>query len=128
MARFYVDEDLGLELVRLLGDAGHDVQYSLEAGNEGKPDAFHLRHAMSQSAITLTGNREDFRFLHRLWSALAEFGLTPGRHPGILTSSRRVPALDWSAAIQQLLTEESDVTGAFFSFNPQTGIWHRDRF
>jgi predicted nuclease of predicted toxin-antitoxin system len=77
--RLYLDDDIvAAVLVRLLRQAGHDVQVPADVGLAGKEDPIHLRHAIKEGRVTLTKNYRDFQLLHFL---VLESG---GHHPGIL--------------------------------------------
>jgi hypothetical protein len=81
--RLYLDDDAvsGL-LVRLLRQAGHEVQIPADAGLTGQPDPVHLAHTIRESRVTLTRNYRDFELLHAL---VMQAG---GHHPGILVIRR----------------------------------------
>jgi hypothetical protein len=121
VARLYVDEDLGIDVVQGLRTLGHEVEYSLDLGHAQRRDALHLRYAASQQLILLTGNREDFRYLHRLWSCLADWALLADPHAGILTASRRPATADWNNAIDQPVTDTDNLSGQFYTWQVSTG-------
>ena len=65
--RIYLDEDsVDHVLVRLLTQAGHDVQSPADAGRSGKPDPVQFLYAIQESRAILTHNHDDFVLLHRL--------------------------------------------------------------
>jgi Domain of unknown function (DUF5615) len=69
-------------LARLLRNAGHDVRLTSEIAQVGSPDAAHLKYAVGDIRVLLTGNHDDFEILHDLiLEAL-------GHHPGILVVRR----------------------------------------
>ncbi|MCI0335044.1 MAG: DUF5615 family PIN-like protein [Planctomycetes bacterium] len=77
--RLYLDDDsASLHLLRVLRQAGHDVQSPREAGIGGKPDPVHLMHCIKTQRILISGNHDDFDLLHNLVKAAG------GQHPGIL--------------------------------------------
>lgn len=77
--KLYLDEDTTHPvLVRLLRQAGHDVQLPGDAGLLRRKDAVHLAHAARQGRATMTRNYRDFEELHDLVMAVG------GHHPGIL--------------------------------------------
>ena len=79
----YLDDDSADPLlVRLLRSAGHEVRIPAEIGQTGSHDAVHLRHAIREGRVFLTGNHDDFAFLHDL---ILE---AQGHHPGILVVRR----------------------------------------
>jgi predicted nuclease of predicted toxin-antitoxin system len=81
--RLYVDDDLAQPLLAaLLIKAGHDVRLPKELGLTGAHDAVHLRNAVRETRVFLSGNYRDFEFLHDL---ILE---TVGHHPGILIVRR----------------------------------------
>lgn len=81
MARFYSDENVPLEVVRVLRSLGHDVLTAFEAGqaNRNTQDDEVLRFAVEEKRAILTLNRLDFHRLQRL---------TKGAHEGIVTCTR----------------------------------------
>jgi predicted nuclease of predicted toxin-antitoxin system len=77
--RLYLDDDSAEKLlVRLLEQAGHDVQIPADVGLSGTADPLHLSHAIRDDRVLLTRNDGDFRILHNLIAA------AQGHHPGIL--------------------------------------------
>ena len=77
--RIYLDDNMASPvLLKLLTNAGHDVQAPSDVGMTGKPDPIHLAHAIAQGRVCLTGDHDDFQDLHFLVQA------SQGRHPGIL--------------------------------------------
>ncbi len=81
--RLYVDDDLAQPLLaQLLRKAGHDVVFPIALGLSGREDPVHLRHAIGQARVFLSGNHEDFEQLHDL---VLE---AQGHHPGILIVRR----------------------------------------
>ncbi len=64
--RLLLDEDTQAKrLIRLLRDAGHDVQTATEAGLIHKPDAQVLAQAAREARLVMTRNCGDFLALHR---------------------------------------------------------------
>ena len=79
----YVDDDsVDKVLVRLLRNAGHDVQIPSDAGLAGHSDAEHLTHTIREKRVLLSGNHDDFEDLHDLVLQ------SEGHHPGILIVRR----------------------------------------
>lgn len=83
---------------------------------------------LPQTQPLLTGNREDYRFLHRLWVSLVQWDVMPNHHSGILTASRQISAQEWSDAVARLLNDVPNIQGALYTFVTPPGTWHRDRF
>jgi predicted nuclease of predicted toxin-antitoxin system len=81
--RIYLDDDsaAGL-LVRLLRQAGHDVQRPEDVGLTGEDDAVHLTHSAKEDRVLVTGNHRDFLNLHNLILQVN------GHHPGMLVVRR----------------------------------------
>jgi hypothetical protein len=77
--KLYLDDDSvdGL-LLRLLRQAGHDVQLPHDIGMSGESDAVHLTAAARSRLVLLSANHDDFRELHEL------VYYTGGAHSGIL--------------------------------------------
>jgi predicted nuclease of predicted toxin-antitoxin system len=75
----YLDDDsVDAVLIRLLRQAGHDVQIPADVGTVGEDDSVHLAHAIRQDRLLLSHNHRDFRNLHNLVMQ------AQGHHPGIL--------------------------------------------
>jgi hypothetical protein len=68
MARLFADEDFPFPVVERLGQLGHDVLTTFEAGraNQGISDADQLAFATSLGRAILTRNRRHFARLHRV--------------------------------------------------------------
>jgi predicted nuclease of predicted toxin-antitoxin system len=75
--RLYLDDDMasGL-LVKLLQQAGHDVQIPGDVTMSGADDPVHLTRAIRERRVILSANHDDFEDLHDLKAE--------GHHPGIL--------------------------------------------
>jgi hypothetical protein len=81
--RFYLDDDsASATLVRLLTQAGHDVQVPADVDLTGSDDAVHFIHAIRDGRVVVTGNHRDFENLHFL---ILQSG---GHHPGVLSVMR----------------------------------------
>jgi hypothetical protein len=81
--RLYLDDDIvAALLVRLLRNAGHDVQTPADAGLAGRSDPVHLAHAARTDRVCLSRNYRDFEELHLLVLQVQ------GHHPGILVVRR----------------------------------------
>ena len=81
--KLYLDDDsVDPLLVRLLRSAGHDVRIPAELSESGSHDAVHLRNAIHEARTLLTGNHDDFAFLH---DPILE---AQGHHHGILVVRR----------------------------------------
>ena len=64
--RLYLDDcAYSKELLRLLTQAGHDVQVPADAGLTGAADPEHFRHARQEQRALVTKNPADFLALHR---------------------------------------------------------------
>ena len=116
--RLYLDDDSvsGL-LIRLLNNAGHDVEIPADGGLSGQDDAVHLTHAVEGGRVLLFGNHDDFRKLHNL------IVRTGGIHPGILIVRRdNDPRRDMSAramvqSIDNLLASNTPIENQFIILN-----------
>jgi hypothetical protein len=77
--KLYLDEDsASLHLLRVLRQAGHDVESPRDAGLSGRLDPVHLIHCIGGQRVLLSANHDDFELLHNLVMA------SGGNHPGIL--------------------------------------------
>ena len=75
----YLDDDSVIPLlIRLLRQAGHDVQLPADVANQGEEDPVHLTHAIKVQRVFLSHNYHDFQILHNL------IRMAQGHHPGIL--------------------------------------------
>jgi predicted nuclease of predicted toxin-antitoxin system len=75
----YLDDDsVDAVLIRLLRQAGHNVQIPADVGTSGEDDSVHLAHAIREDRVLLSHNHRDFRNLHNL------IVQAQGHHPGIL--------------------------------------------
>jgi len=75
----YLDDDsVDTLLVRLLRQAGHDVQIPADVGMSGEEDSVHLAYAIGADRVLLSDNHRDFRNLHNLVMQ------AKGHHSGIL--------------------------------------------
>ncbi len=81
--KLYLDDD-SVEgvLIKLLRQAGHDVQIPADAGMSGSHDAIHLTRAVSEKRVLVSRNHGDFEELHDLVVT------SGGHHPGILIVRR----------------------------------------
>ncbi len=104
MARFYSNENIPLEVVRLLRSMGHDVLTSLDAGqaNRKTPDDEVLRFAVQEGRIVLTLNRLDFHRLHQS---------TEGAHCGIITCTRDTDSNALARRIDEAVQALPDLAG-----------------
>jgi hypothetical protein len=114
----YLDGDsIDHLLIRLLRNAGHDVRIPADLGLSGRQDSVHLRYAVREGRVFLTGNHDDFEFLHDL---VLEDG---GHHPGILIVRRdNNPKRDLSPkgtvrAIAKLLAAQTQLVDQFVVLN-----------
>jgi predicted nuclease of predicted toxin-antitoxin system len=58
--RFLLDEDVAVEVVRCLQQAGHEIELVTEALGSRTDDVDIWRHAARSGAIVVTCNRQDF--------------------------------------------------------------------
>jgi hypothetical protein len=115
--RLYLDEDCASQhLVRVLTQAGHDVESPRDAQLLGKPDPVHLIHGIQGQRILVSRNHDDFELLHHLI-------LQSGRgHPGILAirkdnSPRDMSPSQIAAAIGKLSAAGIVIESAFIILN-----------
>ena len=116
--RLYLDDDSTHPLlVRLMRQAGHDVQIPSEAGLAGSDDAVHLTHAIDDDRVCLTGDHDDYAKLHTLVIH------AHGHHPGILVVRRdNDPKRDPTPrgivlAMRNLVAAGVDLSDSFFILN-----------
>jgi hypothetical protein len=82
--RLYLDEDsIDPLLLRLLRKAKHDVQVPAALNLAGSPDPVHLKHAIREGRVLLSGNHDDYLCLHEL----------------IIEAKGHHPASSWSVVI-----------------------------
>lgn len=80
MAALYSDEDVRLQLVKILRSLGHDVVTAADDGRAGQriPDPDVLARATMLDRAVVTKNRWDYHRLHRVSTAHA--GITTFTH------------------------------------------------
>jgi len=87
--KLLLDEDSqGNVLVRLLRDAGHDVETVAGAGMTGRDDPAVLAYAKVTVRVLLTRNGRDFLLLHQ---ASADHAGIPVEHQDADASKNMVP-------------------------------------
>lgn len=123
--RFYVDENVSEQLIRLLTLLGHDAIGTTSAGNKGASDAVQLLFALRGGRIFLTHNVHDFKLIHEtlhLWSAEWEME-EAGRHPGILLfpDSGQLTTAHAVHEINRLITAIPDLNNRLFSWISSIG-------
>lgn len=86
VARFYLDEDVSLDLAVALRRRGHDALTVPDLNTQGAADDEQFAMAVRLRRILVVYNRKDFLLLHRAWRRwFGEWGTTPPpQHPGIL--------------------------------------------
>lgn len=116
--KLYLDDDLAWHLlIRLLVEAGHEVQLPADLNQSGEHDAVHLTQSIRDSRVLISGNHHDFEKLHYL---VLESG---GHHPGILIVRRdNDPKRDLSprgivVALNNLANSGLDLADCFHVLN-----------
>ena len=114
----YLDDDsIAPSLISMLRKAGHDVRIPLDFGLGGAPDPVHLRRAIKEKRVFLSGNHDDFERLHLL---IVEAG---GAHPGILIvrkdndASRDMTPRGMTSALGRLVTSAIEMPNEFIILN-----------
>lgn len=111
------DDSVAAVLVRLLRNAGHDVQLPRDIGMIGAEDPVHLTCAIRDARVLLTANYGDFEDLHDLVLQ------AQGHHPGILVVRRdNNPRRDLSPrgivrALGNLIAANVPIAGQFIVLN-----------
>jgi hypothetical protein len=81
--RLYLDDDsVDTIPVRMLRQAGHDVQIPADVGRSGDDDPVHLTHTIREDRVLLLHNHRDFQNLHILIKQ------AQGHHPGMFAVRR----------------------------------------
>jgi hypothetical protein len=120
LADFYIDNDVALEVARLLNVSGHTAVTARDVGREGDRDEEQLLVASQQGHIFLTHNEADFVLLHDAWQRWSEAWGVPARHAGILIVPQgRRYGLDWGSeqiarSVVDCLHECSPISGRLF--------------
>jgi hypothetical protein len=116
--RIYVDEDLsGGHLIRLLRNAGHEIETAGGAAMLGRSDPGQFTYAIHEARVCLTANYRDYEELHLL---VRQAG---GNHPGVLVVRQdNDPTRDLSpkgivAAIRKLETAAVPITNEYVVLN-----------
>lgn len=112
--RLLLDEDSqSLLLVRLIREAGHDVETVRGAGLEARRDEDVLTYARQDGRVLLTRNVRDFLQLHE----------ADADHPGILVehqdrdAAKNMSASDIVTAIGNIEQSAWDLAGQFVALN-----------
>lgn len=84
MARFYLDNDVGIRLARLLDERGHDATFALNEQTMRLRDCEHLLYAATTSRILVTHNRKDYLELHHAWLTWTRAWDVEHRHSGVI--------------------------------------------
>jgi hypothetical protein len=129
MVRLYVDEQLA-HFVDALSEAGHDVVFAGEVGRAGRTDAWHFRQAIESQRVIVTFNRQDFEYLHRLWTTLVTLGVVAKHHSGMLTSfpTPDFTPIDWLDPLLERLVGTSAQPGQLVRWLPGSRRWRDDQF
>jgi hypothetical protein len=116
--KIYLDDDsIDAVLIKLLQQAGHNVEVPADAGISGEKDPIHLTHAIQQQTPLLSRNHDDFRQLHDLIVA------STGHHPGVLVvrfdndKSRDLTHRGTVVALSKLLASGSTLVDSFHVLN-----------
>jgi Domain of unknown function (DUF5615) len=116
--KLYLDDDCvdGL-LLRLLRQAGHDVQLPSDAQTSGENDAVHLTSAARSKRVLLSANHDDFRELHELvyYTGGAHFGILIVRYDN--DARRDVSKKGIVLAISKLLAANVTIQNEFIILN-----------
>jgi hypothetical protein len=81
---FYLDNDVSLQLVDLLQEAGHQVWHTRDLRQTTADDVGQLLTAVERGAVLVTHNYRDFELVHLAWRAFAARWGAVEAHPGIL--------------------------------------------
>jgi predicted nuclease of predicted toxin-antitoxin system len=115
--RLYLDDDsASWHLLRVLRQAGHDVESPRDVQLAGKPDPVHLTYCIRVHRVLISANHRDFEFLHNLVIA------SGGSHPGIFAirkdnSPRDMSPVQIARAIDKLLAAGAVVPNQFIILN-----------
>ena len=124
MARFYLDENVGILLAVLLRALGHDVVTTDELGNKGATDVRQLLVATKLDRILITHDGRHFGMLHQgLHTWAVEWNVSTDRHPGILVIPTP-PRLDFNDAARiatELISAEGSVRNRLFAWERSKG-------
>lgn len=87
---YHFDEDVSLEIARLLQRSGRNVITYADLRMHGAPDYEHLIRAADADRVVVTNNRDDFVLLHGAWFRWSQaWGVAP-HHSGILVLNHRL--------------------------------------
>jgi hypothetical protein len=127
MVKLYLDEHLS-GFAQRLRSFGHDVVTGADEGRQGRTDAWHFRQALDEGRLILTWDRQDFEYLHRLWTALRTLGVVSGEHPGILTAaaSREFVPAEWISVAEEKLSTEGPFEGRMWTWVASKRDWVPD--
>ena len=125
MARFYFDEDISSQLVRLLLERGHDVHTVDDARLRTAADYEQLLYVSLTNRLLVTHNEADFKLLHgawRRWSAAWSVGPIPD-HPGILIipQTPRLRHRDAVVVLEELVESGAELRNLIFAWRRRSG-------
>lgn len=123
MARLYLDENISPATQQILAQNGHDVVHAFDLGNRSTSDAEHLWIAAQAGRILITFNRNDFRELHRLWTALNTWGRIDRKHAGVLTSWGDIDEVPWANTVNAFVSRRHNLDNQMWEWRRQQGDW-----
>ena len=129
MARLYLDEDV-TGFASRLRDAGHDVTTVPEGDGRSRSDAWQFHKASHEARTIVTWNREDFQYIHRLWTTLRTLGEVTLDHSGILTAQARKATLqpaEWIELVVQKLDLLENLQGRMWIWVHPKLDWVEDK-
>lgn len=107
----------------LLTARGHEAVYAPAVGRVELPDAEHFQYAAAAGLTLVTFNREDFRALHRYWTALYHWGVISRPHAGVLTTFRQIEIEEWSGLLHQFAQGHQEIGNQLYHWLPRERRW-----
>ena len=125
MARFYIDENVVLQVAFSLRRLGHDVSRPRLLQLSSAPDPAHVLAAFADGRIVISHNRRDFLLLHLAWTGWRRaWGLAPA-HPGVIVTTP-IKYIEAEAAVQALhepFSQGCSPAGAIWLFDHTRQAW-----
>lgn len=123
MPPLYFDEDVRVDAVPLLVNAGCDVRMTQEEGRIGARDPAQLRFAAEQGLVLVTCNRRDFHALHEGWLDWSRAWGVERDHAGILALDQGHMPEVVAAAILAILADTPPFVNRMYDWSGNTNAW-----
>lgn len=128
MARFYIDNDVPVQLAEELQAWGHVALHTRDQpGMNVARDSHQFFFAVQGDYVLVVHNRKDFVLLHDAWRRWMGAWCGDRAHPGILIVPQHVPAATLAQAIHDHVTSGVTLTNQLYEWSPAAG-WRQRPF